>query len=112
VELRRLAHKLKGTVTSYGFPDITRPRSPASFHPLADHETQERVWNNLPEWDRDNPGIVRRILLKEEIPPPINASASSVSTPMNKPEALSRAICSPKAKMAPPSPIQNYSTAS
>ena len=39
-----------------------------AFTLTADHATQERVWNELPEWDRDNAGIVRRILLKEEIP--------------------------------------------
>jgi ParB family chromosome partitioning protein len=39
-----------------------------AFTLTADHATQERVWNELPEWDRDKPGVVRRILLKEEIP--------------------------------------------
>ena len=39
-----------------------------AFTLTADHATQERVWNELREWDRDNPGVVRRILLKEEIP--------------------------------------------
>jgi ParB family chromosome partitioning protein len=33
-----------------------------------DHQTQERLWNDLPEWDRDKPSVIRRILLKEEIP--------------------------------------------
>lgn len=33
-----------------------------------DHATQERIWNDLPEWDRDKPNVIRRILLKEEIP--------------------------------------------
>jgi ParB family chromosome partitioning protein len=33
-----------------------------------DHATQERIWNDLPEWDRDKPNLIRRILLKEEIP--------------------------------------------
>jgi ParB family chromosome partitioning protein len=33
-----------------------------------DHATQERVWNDLPDWDRDKPNAIRRILLKEEIP--------------------------------------------
>jgi ParB family chromosome partitioning protein len=32
------------------------------------HATQERLWNDLPEWDRDKPNVIRRILLKEEIP--------------------------------------------
>jgi ParB family chromosome partitioning protein len=32
------------------------------------HATQERIWNDLPEWDRDKPNVIRRILLKEEIP--------------------------------------------
>ena len=39
-----------------------------AFTLTADHATQERVWNELPEWDRNNPGVVRRILRKEEIP--------------------------------------------
>ena len=39
-----------------------------TFTLTADHATQERVWNELPEWDRENAGIIRRILLKEEIP--------------------------------------------
>ncbi len=39
-----------------------------AFTLSADHATQERVWNELPEWDRNNPGVVRRILRKEEIP--------------------------------------------
>jgi ParB family chromosome partitioning protein len=39
-----------------------------AFTLTADHATQERVWNELREWDRDNPGVIRRILLKEEIP--------------------------------------------
>jgi hypothetical protein len=39
-----------------------------AFTLTADHATQERVWNELREWDRDNPGVVRCILLKEEIP--------------------------------------------
>ncbi len=33
-----------------------------------DHATQERIWNELPPWDRDKPNVIRRILLKEEIP--------------------------------------------
>jgi ParB family chromosome partitioning protein len=33
-----------------------------------DHATQERIWNDLPDWDRDKPHVIRRILLKEEIP--------------------------------------------
>ena len=31
-----------------------------AFTLTADHATQERVWNELPEWDRDNAGIERR----------------------------------------------------
>ena len=33
-----------------------------------DHATQERLWNELPPWDRDKPNVIRHILLKEEIP--------------------------------------------
>ena len=33
-----------------------------------DHATQERIWNDLPEWDRDKPNVIRRVLLEEEIP--------------------------------------------
>ena len=28
-----------------------------AFTLTADHATQERVWNELPEWDRDKPDI-------------------------------------------------------
>ena len=39
-----------------------------AFTLSSDHETQERVWNGLPEWDRDKPNAIRSILLNEEIP--------------------------------------------
>ena len=39
-----------------------------AFTLVDDHATQERIWNELPQWDRDKPNVIRRILLKEEIP--------------------------------------------
>ena len=39
-----------------------------AFTLVEDHATQERIWNDLPPWDRDKPNVIRRILLKEEIP--------------------------------------------
>ena len=39
-----------------------------AFTLVDDHATQERIWNELPPWDRDKPNVIRRILLKEEIP--------------------------------------------
>jgi ParB family chromosome partitioning protein len=52
---------------AYDSADITLEALQA-FTLTSDHETQERLWNDLPEWDRDKPNAIRRILLKEEIP--------------------------------------------
>ena len=39
-----------------------------AFTLTADHATQERVWNDLPQWDRDKPTAIRRILAHQDIP--------------------------------------------
>jgi hypothetical protein len=80
-----------------------------AFTLIDDHNTQERIWNELPTWDRDKPNVIRASCLRRKSPPLTNVFASSALTPMKLLAALSTATCFPKAKTALPSQIQDYS---
>ena len=71
-----------------------------AFAAVDDHAAQERVWDELSDWQLEDPDNIRDALTEDEITAKDRRVKFVTLRPMKKPEALSAAICSRTAMTA------------